>query len=111
MFLELIISLVLWTGFDGDAKLQVTCAAVTLDVGLPHRATPERVAFWMHDEDFNHVWLYVVVMELDNRGRIKLEPTQFWVEEIRQQKNLKLKVRNKYYNFDLTGTKDLINCD
>lgn len=109
--LELLASLILWTGIDQDAKLQVTCAAVTLDIGLESRARPEPVAFWFKDLQFDHTWLYVIPMELDSKGRIILEPTGFWIEEIRQQKELVVRVDNKYYTFDLKGTKDLIDCD
>ena len=111
MLLTLLASLVLWTGFDQDATIQVTCAAVTLDIGMQYRATPVRVAFWMHDPRFNLTWLYVVPMEVNVRGEIVLTPTGFWVEKIRQQKILKIKVNGKYYNFDLTGTNKLIDCD
>lgn len=110
MLLELLAStLVLWTGFDNYGKLTVTCAAVTLDVSLPAKATYESVSFWIKDDEYT--WHYVVPMRLNAQGHIRLEPTAFWIEAVRQQKNLKLKVGKEIYDFDLTGTKNLINCD
>lgn len=111
MLLELLASLVLWTGFDQEAKLQVTCASVTLQYGGAAKASPTPVAFWFEDLKYGHTYLYVVPMPVMPNGSVKLEPTEFWLEEIRQQKNLKLRVSNRDYNFDLTGTKKLIDCD
>ena len=49
-------------------------------------------------------------MDILPNGKIDLQPTEFWLEEIKVQKNLKIRVDNRDYNFDLTGTKDLIDC-
>ena len=111
MLLELIVSLVLWTGVDQEAKLQVSCAAVTLEYGGAATSNPQPVSFWIIDKEYDITWLYVVPMKVLPNGKIKLEPTMFWIEQLKIQDSIKLRVDNRDYNFDLTGTKDLINCD
>ena len=112
MLLELLLTTILWTGIDNNknAELKVTCDTVELHYGGKPTARDIPVVFWMEDLRYKHVYLYAVPMKVTQTGAIKLEPTEFWIEEIRQQKSLKLRVDNKDYIFDLTGTKELINC-
>ena len=106
--IELLASLILWTGIDKEAKLEVSCDQVTLDIGIEAKATDEPVSFWVKDPKYGHTWRYTIPMNILPNGKIELEPTEYWIEEIRQQHELVVRVRNTYYNFDLTGTKKQI---
>ena len=113
MLLELLASTILWVGIDlnHDAKLEVACDKVTLDYGGDPTARDKVVTFWMQDLRHDHTHIYGVAMPVDVHGRIVLEPAKFWVEEIRQQKNLTIRVGKFDYYFELNGTYKSINCN
>jgi hypothetical protein len=114
MLAEAVISFILWSTVDkvNDAELRVVnCNKVELHYGGDYSSRKKNIAFWMQDRDYKHTCLYVWPMKIHPTGAILLEPAAFWVEEIRSQKNLKLRIDDKYYNFDLTGSMRAINCD
>jgi hypothetical protein len=114
MLLEfLLISSFLWSGQDvtGNATLNVTCDKVEIHYGGAPTANKKKVAFWMKDLRYNHTYLYSVAMPVGSIGQIVLEPTEFWLEEIRVQKEMVIKIDGKHYIFNLEGSKQAINCD
>lgn len=114
MLLEIIASSFLWAGFDhlNSAQLAVIdCKNVELYHGGEPTANKRRVDFWFKDIEYGHTYLYSKAMYVGNRGQIVLEPAEYWIEEIKRQPNIVLRVEGKEYIFDLTGTAERIKCN
>ena len=111
--LDLLLSVFLWVGTDhlDRAQLVVNCDKVELHYGGQPSASKRKVFFFFKDLDYGHTYTYGAPMEVGPQGQIILEPHEYWIEEIRQQKTMILRVENQEYIFDLTGTHDAIQCN
>ena len=113
MLAEAVISFILWSTVDkvNDAELVVVnCNKVELHYGGQYSSSKKNIAFWMEGVRYKHTWMYIWPMEVTPTGAILLEPAAFWVEEIKSKENIKLRVENKDFNFDLTGSSKVIKC-
>lgn len=114
MILEFLISTILWTGIDQhtDAKLQVSCDQVQLQYGGKPTANPALVTFYEKDERYEYTWSYTVAMDVSPTGSIILDPTEYWIEEIRKLDVIAFKINQQVYAFNLKGShKALKECD
>ena len=114
MLLEILASAFLWSGMDHLDRAQlavINCNKVELHYGGQPTANKRRVDFWFKDLRYGHTYLYSVPMYVGVRGQILLEPAKYWIEEIRQQPNILLRVENQEYIFDLSGTHKQIQCN
>ena len=109
----LVLSSLLWTGVDnsGKATINVSCDKVEIHYGGQPTANKIPVSFWFKDKTYGHTYRYVVTMYVGPIGEVILEPAGYWIEEIRLKEELKIKIRDNTYIFDLTGTSKAINCD
>ena len=115
MILELLASTVLWASteiLDPEIELRVSCDRVELDINASPKATPVLVKFYVKDMRYKFIWSYRVPMKYDAQGNILLEPTKYWIEEIRNNDSVTLEVENKQYTFNLKGSKKALEqCD
>lgn len=107
MLVELMLGAILWSTpdiTDPNVELKVNCSAVEIDVKRLYRATPIQVKFYVYDEYFKKMWSYRVPMHQAPNGNIKLEPAEYWVEEVKRNNTLILQIENQQYAFDLKGS-------
>ena len=105
MLLELLANVILWVSTTQDAQLKVGCNKVEFHYGGKPTAEDIVVGFYVKGKNYQRMWKYEVPMRVNPIGAILLEPTQFWVEEVKEQGELVLIVKGKKYVFDLTGSR------
>lgn len=113
MFLELLFGVYLWIGYDlnSGAELRVNCDQV--EIWFSDRPSGEymTLVFTERDPEFQYDWKYHVPMEISNRGTLLLEPTLYWIHEIRELDKLEFRVGKQNLVFPLQGSKKAIQCN
>ena len=110
MLLELLATTVLWSSFDKDARLEVNCNSVAIFYGGKPQAEKRKVHFWFVDRQ-GQQYSYIVAMPVGPQGQIFLEPTEYWIEEIKEKRKLNIEIENHKYTFKLNGSSHALQCN
>lgn len=113
MFLELLLGAILWSSQDlnSDAELRVNCDQVEIYFSEKPKGKYLTLEFFHEDKEFDYSWIYHVPMEVSSGGTLLLEPTEYWIEEIKNLHKIEFKIGKRHLVFPLKGSKKALNCD
>ena len=102
-----------WSAPDthNRAVLSVECNQVLVKYNGVPRARKAIVTFWQRDEELDYMWKYSVPMKVNSNGYIILEPSEYFIEEVKRSRVLSISIDGNHFSWGLTGTKKaLSNC-